>query len=478
MLLSLLGFIILIFSLNIAVTSGNSIGVDCRPLSDEYYAGHNEHAGADDADILDYYIRHGLENNLALQQKRENYKLSLELLNEARGLFYPALSFNMRYTLARGGRVIELPVGDLLNPVYSTLNMLTGTADFPDIDNEYFYFYRPREQETKFRVVQPLVNPEIWYNRRIREHETEIGHIDVEIYRRALVAEIKKAYFNYLKSGKVERIIEETIELLNENLRVTGLLAANDMVTDDYLYRSQAEISAALQQRADAAGKRKTAAAWFNFLLNRSADTPIEMSALYYRDLVIKPQAERMSGAEDREELARTGRMIDLASDYERLVQSNRYPRLTAVVEYGLLGTTYSFGRDDDFMLASIVLSWPLFEGFQNRASIQQAKIRSNIAGLIHRETEEKLNLQVINAWYDLEASAKAVDAAEARLKSATSAFRITEKRYAAGEAQLIEYIDARTGMTNAEINLAICRYEFFSGYAEYERVAALYVFE
>ncbi len=452
--------------------------MNCFPESGEFIDGEVDIPGGNGGNILDYYITYGLENNLALQQKKENYKLSLELLNEARGLFYPALSFNMRYTLARGGRVIELPVGDLLNPVYSTLNMLTGTMDFPAIDNEYFYFYRQREQETKFRVVQPLVNPEIWYNRRIREHETEIGHIDVEIYRRALVAEIKKAYFNYLKSGKVERIIEETIELLNENMRVTSVLAANDMVTDDYIHRSQAEISAAVQQSADAAGKRKIAAAWFNFLLNRPADTPIEVSTLTDRGFSIKPEGEGMSTAGGREELARTGRMIDLAADYERLVQSNRYPRLTAVVEYGLLGTTYSFGRDDDFMLASLVLSWPLFEGFQNRASIQQAKIRSNITGLMHRETEEKLNLQVVNAWYEFEASAKAVDAAEARLNSAASAFRITEKRYEAGEAQLIEFIDARTSMTNAEINLTICRYDFFSSYAEYERVAALYVFD
>ncbi len=30
-------------------------------------------------------LRYGIENNLALQQKRENYQMSLELLREARG---------------------------------------------------------------------------------------------------------------------------------------------------------------------------------------------------------------------------------------------------------------------------------------------------------------------------------------------------------------------------------------------------------
>ncbi len=428
--------------------------------------------------ILDEYIRYGIENNIALQQKRENYKMSLELLNEARGLFYPSLSLNMRYTLASGGRVIEFPVGDLLNPVYSTLNMLTGTQDFPQIENEFFYFYRPKEQETKFRVVQPLMHPEIWFNSRIREHEKEIGYIDIEIYRRFLVAEIKKAYYNYIKTGKVEQIITETIELLMENLRVTEALAANEMVTEDYIHRSRAEIAEAEQQLAGASGKRQVAAAWFNFLLNRPADTPIDVNNGQDRLLFVPNEADGALSVEGREELQKTSRMIDLAVDYERLVLSDRYPKLTAVVEYGIQGTTYSFGRDDDFVLASIVLTWPLFEGFQNRASLQQARIRRNITELVHQETQEKLNLEMIKAWYDFEAARKAVDAAESRLKSANSAFRITERRYSAGQAPIIEYIDARTSMTNAGINLAISRYELYEKYAEYERAAALYSFD
>ncbi len=427
--------------------------------------------------LLDDYIRYGIENNLALQQKRENYKMSLELLREARGLFYPSMSFNMRYTLARGGRVIEFPVGDLLNPVYSTLNLLTGTQDFPQIENEYFYFYRPKEQETKVRVVQPVFHPEIWYNSRIREHEKEIGQIDIEIYKRALVAEIKKAYFNYIKSGKVEKIIEETIELIRENLRVTESLVANDMATEDYTYRSLAELSAAEQQLAGASGKRQVAAAWFNFLLNRPADTPIDVSIEHDKMFLIPGSSNGPLSVEEREELQKTGLMIEMAADYERLAMSNRYPKLTAVVEYGIQGTRYSFGRDDDFLLASLVLSWPLFEGFQNRASVQQARIKRNTTELMHRETEEILNLEIINTWHELEAARKAVEAAESRVKSANTAFRITERRYSAGQAPLLEYIDARTSMTNAGINMAISRYELSAKYAEYERAAALYIF-
>ena len=67
-------------------------------------------------EVLDDYIRYGLDNNLTLQQKQSGYEKSIEALREARSLFYPGLSFNARYTLSDGGRIIDFPVGDFLNP--------------------------------------------------------------------------------------------------------------------------------------------------------------------------------------------------------------------------------------------------------------------------------------------------------------------------------------------------------------------------
>jgi outer membrane protein len=429
--------------------------------------------------VLDEYIRSGLESNLSLQQKREDYRMSVELLNEAKSLFYPSLTLNMRYTMARGGRVIEFPAGDLLNPVYSTLNMLTGTQDFTRVENESFYFYRPREQESKISFIQPVIHPETWYNKRIRDREKELGSIDIEIYKRHLVAEIKKAYFQYLQSLYIEKIIRESILIIKQNIRVTGILAANDKVTPDYIHRAQAELGNAEQELAGASGKIKVSAAWFNFLLNRPLDQEIITAHQGEPDnIILNLHREERFLTDRREELQKAQNMVLLSEEYIGLKRAASYPRLTAVVEYGFQGERYSFGRDNDFALASLVFSWPLFEGFRNRSAIQQAQIRKNMAELIQAEVGQQLNMEIINAWYELEAADKAVEAASARLNSARSAFRITERRFNEGAAPLIEFNDARTTMTNAEINLVISRFDFHVKFAEYERAAALFDFD
>ncbi|MBK8196580.1 MAG: TolC family protein [Lewinellaceae bacterium] len=74
--------------------------------------------------ILDEYIRTGMTNNLALQQQNLDLRKAQEAIRQSKSLFYPTLQFNANYTRATGGRNIDFPIGDLMNPVYSNLNQL------------------------------------------------------------------------------------------------------------------------------------------------------------------------------------------------------------------------------------------------------------------------------------------------------------------------------------------------------------------
>ncbi len=110
----------------------------------------------------------------------------------------------------------------MLNPAYNTLNQLTMSGRFTGIENEKFRFYRPTEHETKLSLVQPVFNPDIYFNHRIRKNMTGVREADYKIYRSSLVAEIKKAYFNYLKAMELKELAERTRLLLEESMPYTG----------------------------------------------------------------------------------------------------------------------------------------------------------------------------------------------------------------------------------------------------------------
>ncbi|MFC2098865.1 TolC family protein [Bacteroidota bacterium] len=425
---------------------------------------------------LEDYIEMGLQNNLALKQKEVNYQKSLQVLRQARSYFYPDISVNMRYSAAQGGRLIEFPVGTMLNPVYQTLNLLLGQDQFPDIENMNFAFYRPTEHETKLSLVQPIIDPKIHYNSKIKRELSYAIKADADAYQRQLVADIKTAYFNYLKTLRLIELLENTKGLLDENVRVNEKLFENDKITIDYVHRSRAELSKLAQQAALAKKNNQVATAYFNFLLNRSFDQPIPADADYDSIPELLTLGNLTDQAvENREELEMLRSYSRVADNYLSMNQMGRIPSLYAAVDYGFQGKQYEFNSRQDYMFASLVLRWDIFHGFQKKAQVGEARIEQEMRTTMLRETEQQIRLQALEAHFDLMASAESIIAAEEELLSSKNAFRVVDRKYKEGQASLIEYIDSRTSMTQAEERLIISKYDYHIKYAELERAACLY---
>jgi outer membrane protein TolC len=426
-------------------------------------------------DILMEYVRYGIENNLALRQKKESYRRSIESLKEARSLFYPGISFNARYTLSEGGRVIDFPIGDLLNPVYSTLNSLTASNLFPVLENQEIKFLRPREHETKIRVAQPVFNTDIYYNSRIKKELTVYEEADADQYKRELVAEIKKAWYNLAMADGILRMLAETRQLLLENVRVNRRLVENDKLTRDNLYRSEAELSKFEQELQNAGKNRILAAAYFNFLLNKPLDdTVIIVQPAAYPLIADLTGDFKSSAIDNREEIRKLQQYNNIAGLHVKMNQSGRLPDIFVVVDYGFQGEEYRFNNKQDYVQASAVLTWNLFSGFQNKFRIQQAMIDKSIAEARLEEAKKSIELQVLNTLNELLTAEKGIEAAETRLLNAKEGFRLVNRKFEEGQASLIEFLDARTNLTQAEENLIISRFTYLSCYAEFEKVAAI----
>lgn len=434
--------------------------------------------------LLLEYIRAGVQNNPALQQEQAHYHKSLLALEVAKSMFYPNLSFNARYSVAEGGREVPLPVGDLLNPVYQNLNQINDQlfeslppsmqpGDYPSIDNETIRFLRPTEHETKIRLVQPLFNHQIYLNKQVQEHVSQARGASLEAFKRQLVADIKKAYYDYLKSVEALGIIEDNMELLEENLRVNKKLYENHKVTRDKVYRSEAGIAKLKQEKASVIQQQKVAKAYFNFLLNRPLETAIETLEIPSLPQISRGEGEAIDKAmQGREEIQQLEYFIQAAGKKVELKQFNALPTITTVIDYGFQGETYEFNKEYDFAMASIILQWDLFKGLKNRQEIEQAKLDKAIALSKKAEAEQKIRLEVIQSYYALEAAQQAVLSAHQELQASEKAFGVVREKYRQGQANMLEYLDAHAAFSNARDNLNIKKYDFQKSWVDLERAA------
>ena len=150
--------------------------------------------------ILDTYVEEGLISNQQYLKERLSTKIALEESNISKSLLYPDVSFNASYILSDGGRTIGFPVGDLLNPAYTSLNQLTNSNQFPtDLENFNEQLLPNDFHETKIRIIQPILNTEIYYGYKAKKSLVSLNQAKTNAFRNQLEFEIRKAYFNHLK---------------------------------------------------------------------------------------------------------------------------------------------------------------------------------------------------------------------------------------------------------------------------------------
>src|SRR4029077_16374161 len=190
---------------------------------------------------LETYINTAFSNNQGLTSQQLQLEQSLYALKEAHALFLPNVSFGASYSVADGGRTIDLPLGDLLNPVYQSLNQLTGSTKFPNLQNKSVLLTPDDYYDARFRTTLPLINAEIYYNEKIKKETISGNRAAVNVYKRELVKEIKTAYYRYYQADKAIEIYNNALHLVNENIRVNQSLLKNGMRNSTALTRSETE---------------------------------------------------------------------------------------------------------------------------------------------------------------------------------------------------------------------------------------------
>ena len=438
--------------------------------------------------ILDNYLRIGLDSNLALHQRNFDLQRSLLDLKRARAQFVPQAGVSSQYTLADGGRTQSIPVGDLLNGVYSTLNQLTGTNKFPQVANQSVQFLPNNFQDTKMEITLPILNTDLIYNKAVNSEIIHSRQADIDIYRRDLVRNIRQAYYQYLQTEKAVDVYSNALLNVQANLRVSEKFVENNMATKESVLRAQSQVSHVQSSLISAENDRRNAAAYVNFLLNRPLDTPVLTdSALLTDDTAAaqpEPSTARTNASSDaaaaiagREEFTRLKSTQNILASNLRWNQNYLVPKLNAFYDVGFQGYGYHFNNTQFYQLAGINLTWNLFKAGDNKYKISQARIDIRSTDEQYRQLTDQLTLEQQTTVNNYASAVEALHALADEVTSARETYRLADKRYREGQALQIELIDSRTQMTDAEIRLTLGRLAVLNRAADLERVEASYQF-
>lgn len=431
--------------------------------------------------VVEALVQEACAGNLALKSENADVERALAQLEQARAQYQPKLDLVARYTRADGGRTIDFPIGDLLNPVYSTLNEMLAAqgrpATFPSVSNQSIPLLREREQETKLRLVQPLYRPEITRGVRARRAALQGREAQRDVYRRELRFEVESAWYRCQQADSAVRILESSSTLTAEALRTNRLLFETEKITEDRVLRAEADDLAVRQQLAEARRDRNTARALLNVLLNRPLGTP--PPAADEADLArcvqsAVSEAPKTVTPDRREELVALQKAVDATAALEAVEKGRQGPTLSLAVEGGIQGEEYRTGSGYNFVQGSLVAEANLWDGRERRNAVRVARLERRKAELQLEQARQQLALEVQRAADELTAAIAGLETATRRRAASAKAFDIVRLREREGMDTQLTFLDARNELTGAELNLVITQQRLLVAAAALDRAAAL----
>ena len=432
-------------------------------------------------------VEEALVANLQLRASGLTVDQRRAALAQARARYLPAIDFAARYTVADGGRTIDVPVGDLVNPIYETLEQVLAAQgqprSLPRVPNQSIELLRSREQETKLALVQPLYEPRLAPAvdaSRAQAAAAEAAHAAL---RAQVVRDVKQAYYRWLAAGQAVTVLDATLESARANLAANESLYRNGRVTRDLVYRAEADVLEIEQERLAVASALRIAAAWVNLLRNAPLDRPLPGTELdeptieRARAALLATLGARTPGlgplqdlaGEQRHELRDLDAAIRAGEAQKAHARAAFRPVLALSAEAGVQGTEYGVGEEDRYVLASLVLRWNAFRGGADRAALDEARALTSQLRAVRELAGQQVRLEVQQALEGFEVAEASLGAALKRAQAATGAFEISSRKRDLGQINQAEFIDARRAHTDAQLNVTRVRAEYLARLAELE---------
>lgn len=420
------------------------------------------------AELLNALVQEALARNLALAREALTERQGASGVRQARGLLLPTLAVDARYSEFSG--VVD--IGEFINPAYAALNQLLGSSAFPtDVAATL-----PFRQDTRLRATQLLYSQAAIEQWRLARTMHGVTQAQRELAARQLAADIQLSWLSYAGAARLVDVYAAALDVLEENERVADRLVQRGAGTVDAVYRARADRAEVAQELADAERTRDDARRLLNLLIDRDPETPVAVvdDSTLVRPLPENRDVTMRDALARREEMRQASLGVDAASRQLKLAGAAFLPTVALAAEWGIQGDRYRFDGSGNVALASLVLQWNLFNGGQDAARREQATMERRKAELRQRETERRITVQVAQAWAAAEVAQRGLGTSAARLDAAQRSFTLVSRRYDEGLAPHVEFVAARSALTQAELNAVLTRFTYAARRVELERAAAL----
>ncbi len=420
--------------------------------------------------VLDSYIEEALMQNLVLRQKNIPLAKSRLALKEAEKRFKPTADFSFSYTLAYGGRTIDLPIGDLLNPVYNTLNRLTQSNQFPQLENVENQLLPNNFYDGRVRISYPVFNKDLNLQKEVRMQEVLLQENEIEIYKKELILSVKTAYYQYGLALEGQLILGNAKNFLENSLETVQILVREGKALPAQVLRAENEIEILDSKLKEADNQVINAQLYLNFLLNRENNLPLKFEKPPLETDLLK-DVEVFKWNESNPVFKK----IDLALSIQNLLEKRNQqffiPQISLFSDIGSQAFNWQLNNKSVYLIGGVQLMMPLWVNKMNKLKNEQIQLDIQALKWNKELLANQENLSIQMAVNKVTVSKKAFTSMAKQVQTAATYLRLTERGFQEGAVSLLEMYDAQNQYTNALLQENMKYYQYLMALSELQKL-------
>jgi outer membrane protein TolC len=296
-----------------------------------------------------------------------------------------------------------------------------------------------------------------------------------------IVFQVEQAYYRVLGLDLLVRVNELTLKNLRTSLDAVARRRESGLATVADVYRAETQVAQAeldlTRSRGELQKARGQLAAAVGLPVNRTLDMqvqtreelpPVREVTTSLTDLLDRARAMRpdLVAAEAQTRAARATADAASKAGFPTVELTGAAGR-TFFTDERAPASNYSIG---------VNVRIPIFNGFRDRYAYRIAEAQAEQAAASRDTLYRQTELDVWQAYYDVQTAATGIGTTESQVKSAEQTAQATLARYQAGFGSLLDLITAQQDESNARVQriqsyldwyTALARLQFSTGYNE-----------
>jgi outer membrane protein len=276
-------------------------------------------------------------------------------------------------------------------------------------------------------------------------------------------------YISALREAENVRVTGDLLRDVNERLRLTRELFDGGRVPRYYVLRDETERANAIQMDAMARSRAEQAMVALKTTLGIDLSSSITLAdRLQYSAMPISVEEGERQAAEAHPDLRSAIKQREAAQADVRAAYGSYFPQVSLSYMYD---GQWAKNRNESSMSADgysvgVVVTLPLFDGFQRENAVKTAKAKLDRATHAEGLARQQIAKDVHQTALMLQAAGIGVDASRKGLEQAEEEFRVIKERFESGRGIQLEILDAQVSLTRARFNAVAALAEYNSALA------------